>query len=87
MPTFKKDAVSWFSSDDQYFTAEIFHTGDTFGIDFFEGYGNDYIGTVMYPGRSEAYLESAAENFVQGILRSDDIKLISYTDEIQRMTP
>ena len=41
----------------------------------------------MYPGKSEAYLESAAENFVQGILRSDDIKLISYTDEIQRMTP
>lgn len=85
----KGEAISWFSSDDQRLTAEIFRTkgplgGAVFGVEFWEDYGNEHVGTVFYPTKSETYVESAAENFVQGIFRSDDIRLMSYTDEIQR---
>tara|TARA_B100000900_G_scaffold290386_1_gene249217 strand:- start:2445 stop:2747 length:303 start_codon:yes stop_codon:yes gene_type:complete len=82
----KGEAISWFSSDDQQLTAEIFRTrgplgGSIFGVEFYEDYGNDHIATIMYPDKSESFVESAAENYVQGVFRKEDVLLV-YTDEV-----
>lgn len=57
-------------SSDKSKTATIILDNGTYGVEFYEN--NEFIEYRTFPNKSLHYAESAAENFVTGILRFDN---------------
>lgn len=61
-----KDIHHQYYSDDFTKRAEVWFNGQTWGCDFF--LDDVKVGERPFENHSESYAESAAENYVQGIL-------------------
>ena len=57
--------------DDEGLVAIVDQNEDYYFVDFFEN--GSKIGTINYYGKDGSYAESAAENYIYGIFKKEDV--------------